>query len=45
MPLGRINLETIFRNILLGDNKTINVVNSFLYFPLKWCQNFPIMVY
>ena len=33
MPLGRINLETIFRKILLGDNKTINFVNNFLYFP------------
>ena len=30
-----IDLETIFRNILWKNNKSINFFNNFLYFILK----------
>ena len=43
-PKG-ISLRTIFKNILLKNDKTINVVDNFLYFLLKLCQNFSYIVY
>ena len=35
-PKG-ISLRNIFKNILLKNDKTINVVDNFLYFQLKLC--------
>ena len=43
-PKG-ISLRTIFKNILLKNDKTINVVDNFLYFLLKLSQNFSNIVY
>ena len=40
-----ISLRIIFKNILLKNDKTINVVDNFLYFLLKLCQNFSSIIY
>ena len=38
--LKDIGLRTIFRNILLKNNKIINFAKSFLYFIRKYSHNF-----
>ena len=40
-----IGLENIFKNILWGNDKTINFFDGFLYFPRKLLRNFSKIVY